>query len=63
MALMVGTAATASFGIRYLLPAVPLMAIGGFLAAWDLFSRRRGQTGESGERRAPAVREHIAETI
>lgn len=45
MALVVGTAATASFGIRYLLPAVPVMAIGGSIAAWDLFTGRRGQTG------------------
>jgi hypothetical protein len=61
MALVVGTAATASFGIRYLLPAVPLMAIGGFLAAWDLLTGRRGQTGGSSERRAHEVREHIVE--
>jgi hypothetical protein len=44
MALVIGTAATASFGIRYLVPAVPLMAIGGFLAIWDLLMWRSAQT-------------------
>jgi hypothetical protein len=39
MALVIGTAATAGFGIRYLLPAVPLIAIGGCLAASDLIHR------------------------
>jgi hypothetical protein len=42
LALVIGTAATAGFGIRYLLPAVPMIAIGGSLAAWDLYTRRRG---------------------
>jgi hypothetical protein len=37
------------------------MAIGGFLAAWDLLTGRRGQTGGSSERRAHEVREHIVE--
>lgn len=36
LALLLGTAATAGFGIRYLLPAVPLLAIGGGLACHDL---------------------------
>jgi hypothetical protein len=44
MALVMGTAATAGFGIRYLLPAVPLMAIGGTLAICDLFAGHRGAT-------------------
>lgn len=35
LALIVGTAATAGFGLRYLLPAVPLLAIGGTLAIRD----------------------------
>jgi Dolichyl-phosphate-mannose-protein mannosyltransferase len=36
LALLLGTAATAGFGLRYLLPAVPLLSIGGSLAARDL---------------------------
>ncbi len=40
LALLVGTAATAGFGLRYLLPAVPLMALGGTLAGRDLWLRR-----------------------
>jgi hypothetical protein len=39
--LLLGTAATGGFGIRYLLPAVPLLAIGGTLALAGLLSRRR----------------------
>lgn len=34
--LLLGTAATGGFGLRYLIPAVPLLAIGGVLAAADL---------------------------
>jgi hypothetical protein len=34
--LILGTAATAGFGLRYLLPAVPLLALGGSLALRDL---------------------------
>jgi tetrahydromethanopterin S-methyltransferase subunit F len=36
LALLVGTAATAGFGLRYMLPTVPLLAIGGTLAIRDL---------------------------
>jgi hypothetical protein len=36
LALLLGTAATAGFGFRYLLPAVPLLAIGGTFAVTDL---------------------------
>jgi hypothetical protein len=38
--LLVGTSATAGFGLRYLLPTVPLFLIGGGLAARDLFALR-----------------------
>jgi hypothetical protein len=38
IALLLGTAATAGFGLRYLLPAVPLLALGGGLASRDLLS-------------------------
>ncbi len=38
--LLLGTAATGGFGIRYLLPAVPLLAIGGTLALAGLLRRR-----------------------
>jgi hypothetical protein len=37
LALLLGTAATAGFGLRYLLPTVPLLAIGGTLAFGDLW--------------------------
>ncbi len=37
--LLLGTAATGGFGIRYLLPAVPLLAVGGSLALAALASR------------------------
>ncbi len=39
VALIVGVAATAGFGLRYLLPAVPLLAIGGSSATWSLLTR------------------------
>ena len=39
LVLLLGTAATAGFGLRYLLPAVPLLAIGGALAASELAGR------------------------
>ena len=42
LALLVGAAATAGFGIRYLIPSVPLLAIGGTLAARDLYERVAG---------------------
>ncbi len=67
IALVVGAAASAGFGIRYLLPAVPLLAIGGSLAGWDLLARRTGkhrvdiigQPGSGGRarRRPPRRRE------
>jgi hypothetical protein len=37
--ILLGTAATGGFALRYLLPAVPLLAIGGSLAAAQLFTR------------------------
>jgi hypothetical protein len=37
--LIIGTSATAGFGLRYLLPAVPLLAVGGVVALRDLLSR------------------------
>jgi hypothetical protein len=36
LALLLGTAATAGFGFRYLLPAVPLLAVGGVIAVMDV---------------------------
>jgi hypothetical protein len=50
--LVLGTSATGGFGLRYLLPAVPLLAIGGGLAGRDLaavwgrrvFADRGGRT-------------------
>lgn len=39
--LILGTAATAGFGLRYLLPAVPLLALGGSLALRDLIATLR----------------------
>jgi hypothetical protein len=43
LALVLGAAATAGFGMRYLLPAVPLLGIGGSLAVRDLLERRRSR--------------------
>lgn len=40
LALIIATAATAGFGLRYLLPAVPLLAIGGSSATWSLLTHR-----------------------
>jgi Dolichyl-phosphate-mannose-protein mannosyltransferase len=63
LALIVGTAATAGFGLRYLLPAVPLLAIGGTLALRDarrvgapagLKPTRRRRRGRRARRRAAA---------
>jgi hypothetical protein len=42
LALIIGIAATAGFGLRYLLPAVPLLAIGGASATWSLLTRTSG---------------------
>jgi Dolichyl-phosphate-mannose-protein mannosyltransferase len=50
VALLLGTAATAGFGLRYMLPAVPLLAIGGTLATHDLW-RRRSASGGAVDRR------------
>jgi hypothetical protein len=36
LVLLLGTSATGGFGLRYLVPAVPLLAVGGALAARDL---------------------------
>jgi hypothetical protein len=38
VALVVGAAATAGFGLRYLLPSVPLLALGGVLAGRELWA-------------------------
>jgi hypothetical protein len=40
--ILLGTSATGGFALRYLLPAVPLLAIGGSLAGAQLLSRWRG---------------------
>ena len=50
LALILGAAATAGFGLRYLVPAVPLLAIGGGLAVWELATRRQW----AGQRRVAA---------
>ena len=42
--ILLGTAATGGFALRYLLPAVPLLAIGGGVAVAQLLERRRGPT-------------------
>jgi hypothetical protein len=39
--ILLGTAATGGFALRYLLPAVPLLAIGGTIAAAELLEPRR----------------------
>ncbi len=39
--ILLGTAATGGFALRYLLPAVPLLAIGGGIAVAQLLERRR----------------------
>ena len=41
--ILLGTAATGGFALRYLLPAVPLLAIGGSIAVAQLLERRRGR--------------------
>jgi len=48
LGLIVGAAASAGFGLRYLEPSVPLIAIGGTLAALDLWARfaARGTIGD-----------------
>jgi hypothetical protein len=60
LALIVGVAATAGFGIRYLLPAVPLLAAGGALATRDLIAsirdRRAIRGGMADPRRDEAAR-------
>jgi hypothetical protein len=48
--LLLGTAATGGFGLRYLMPAVPLLAIGGSLAAMQLLSRFRPGVSDSCKR-------------
>ncbi len=53
VALLAGTAATAGFGLRYLLCAVPLLAIGGTLALRDVWATARGAR----RRPAPPVTE------
>jgi hypothetical protein len=49
--LIIGTSATAGFGLRYLLPAVPLLAVGGGAALRDLIKRysRWGSPGPQAE--------------
>jgi len=44
--LLLGTAATGGFGLRYLIPAVPLLAIGGSLAITQIAQRARRSTTE-----------------
>jgi len=44
--LLLGTAATGGFGLRYLIPAVPLLAIGGSLAMTQIAQRVRPRTKE-----------------
>ena len=39
--ILLGTAATGGFALRYLLPAVPLLAIGGGIAVAQLYARSR----------------------
>jgi hypothetical protein len=39
---LLGTSATGGFSLRYLLPAVPLLAIGGSIAGAQLLNRWRG---------------------
>ncbi len=46
--ILLGTAATGGFALRYLLPAVPLLAIGGSVALAQLLALRRGARGQSG---------------
>ena len=53
--LLLGTAATAGFGIRYLLPAVPLLAIGGSLALAELAARLRSPSAARAASAASAV--------
>lgn len=50
--MLAGTAATAGFGLRYLLPSVPLLAIGGGLALRDLIGRP-GRAGPNPPRWLP----------
>jgi hypothetical protein len=50
IALLLGTAATAGFGLRYLLPAVPLLALGGGLAGRDLLSWSRSRSTNNAAR-------------
>ena len=44
LVILLGTAATGGFALRYLLPAVPLLAIGGSLAVAQLLEAWRGRT-------------------
>jgi Dolichyl-phosphate-mannose-protein mannosyltransferase len=53
--LLLGTAATGGFGLRYLLPAVPLLAIGGSIAAAQLLARRRNVSSVRPSRGSPAL--------
>jgi hypothetical protein len=53
LALIVGVAATAGFGIRYLLPAVPLLALGGSLATRDLVASARARNAIPGSMADP----------
>jgi hypothetical protein len=52
LSLIVCVAATGGFGIRYLLPAVPLLALGGSLAGRDLAELVRVRRGSSAVPRA-----------
>jgi hypothetical protein len=52
LVLLLGTSATGGFGLRYLLPVVPLLAIGGGLASRDLADWLHGHSGGQVRRRA-----------
>ena len=52
LSMIVGVAATAGFGIRYLLPAVPLLALGGTLATREMGVLLRARPGSAAALRA-----------
>lgn len=58
--LLLGTAATGGFGLRYLMPAVPLLAIGGSLGAAQLLSGFRGGVSSQKQTQAPLEPDPLA---
>ena len=48
LAMLLGTAAVSDFDLRYLLPAVPLLVCGGFVASRELLVSSRSRGAESG---------------